>query len=111
DERTEVETILVDKPQVSDARRQRGPRDVDLTRDLLLESAHKRFDALRDECGVRTDRRERTRDDPFRLRAPCRREVVVARIPIRSILVPVTHDLVHPSAIQGAGKAADVIVE
>src|SRR5262249_8496189 len=75
------------------------------------QSPHKRVDVLRDECGVRADRLQRTGDDPFRLRPPDRREFVVARIPLRSILVPVAHDLVDPSTIQGTGRAAQVIHE
>src|SRR6185437_3226275 len=110
-ERAEVETILVDETEVGQTRCQGGPGDVDLTLDVLPQSAHKRVDALRDECGVWADRLQRTRDDPFWLLPPCRREVVVAGIPLRSILVPVAHDLVDPSTIQAAGQAADVIHE
>src|SRR3977135_2619597 len=55
-EGAKVETILVDKTEVGEARRQGGPRDVDLTLDVLLQFAHKRVDVLPDECGVRADR-------------------------------------------------------
>src|SRR4051812_38833898 len=47
-EGAEVELILVDKTEVGEARRQDGPRDVDLTLDLLLQFAHKRVDVVAD---------------------------------------------------------------
>jgi hypothetical protein len=59
-EGAEVETIFVDKTEFSQARRQDGARDVDLTVDVRLQSALKRIDVLADECGVRADRLERT---------------------------------------------------
>src|SRR5215510_7570586 len=59
-ERAEVETILVDKTEIGEARRQGGPRDVDFALDFLLQSASKRVDVLCDECGVRADRFQRT---------------------------------------------------
>src|SRR3954463_5488094 len=60
DEGAEVETIFVDETEVGEARRQGGPRDVDLTVDILLQSAHERVDIIPDECGVRADRLQRT---------------------------------------------------
>src|SRR3954449_5763172 len=65
-EGAEVETILVDETEVGEARRQGGPRDVDLTFDLFLQSADKNLDVLADESRIRADRLERTGDDPFR---------------------------------------------
>jgi hypothetical protein len=54
-ERAEVETILVDQTEAGEARRQGGSRDVDLTRGVLLQTAHERVDLLPDACGVRAD--------------------------------------------------------
>src|SRR4051812_37434745 len=59
-ERAEVEMILVDETEVGEARRQGGPRNVDLTHDVLLQLAHERVDVLPDECGVHADRLQRT---------------------------------------------------
>src|SRR5262249_37330434 len=58
-ERAEVQTIFVDKTEIGEAPRQGGPRDVDLTVDVLLQPANERVNVLRDECGVRADRFQR----------------------------------------------------
>src|SRR4051812_18722937 len=103
-EGTEVEAVLVDETEVSEARREFGSGDVDLSVDIRLQSAHERFDVLRYERGIRADRLQRGGHDPLRLRAPGGGEVVLDGVPVRLILVPVAHDLVDPSTIQGAGE-------
>src|SRR6185437_13420058 len=108
-QRAEVETIFVDETEIAEAPCQCGSRHVDFTVDILLQSASKRGDVVRDECSVRADRFQGARNDPFRLRPPYRGEVAVVRVPFGSILVPVPHDLVHPSTVQAAGQSANVI--
>jgi hypothetical protein len=39
------------------------------------------------------------------------REVVLYGAPLRPIIVPVAHHLVHATTVQAAGQAADVIIE
>src|SRR5262249_1936813 len=73
--------------------------------------AHERFDVASHQRSVRANRLERAGHDPFRLRPPHCREVVLDRFPVRLILIPVTHHFVHTTTVQTAGKTAEVIVE
>src|SRR5215472_17023924 len=61
DERTEVEVVFVNQPECSGAAGQCRYRNSDLTVELRLKRAHEDAGVLSDQCGVRTDRLERTR--------------------------------------------------
>jgi hypothetical protein len=58
-ERTKVEMILVDETEVSEARRQIGPGDVDVALDFCLQPAYEHFDIVTDKRGVGADRSQR----------------------------------------------------
>src|SRR4029077_3210639 len=52
---------------------------------------------------------QRARHNPFRLAPPRRREFVLLRTPLRTVFVPITHDLVHAATVHTAGQAAHVL--
>src|SRR5690606_37899875 len=64
-----------------------------------LQLSDRAFEVIPDERGVRTDGCQRARDYPFRLPPPRRRERALLVIPFGMIIIPVTHDLVHHTAI------------
>src|SRR4051794_10389797 len=61
--------------------------------------------------GVGADRLQRARDDPFRLLPPRRSEGVLLCIPLRMIVVPITHDLIHLAAVHTACLSLNLLDE
>jgi hypothetical protein len=51
-ERTNVEMILVDETEISEARRQIWPGDVDVALDFRLQPAYERFDIVTDKVAL-----------------------------------------------------------
>jgi len=48
---------------------------------------------------------------PLRLRTPGMGEIMLNIVPIGLVLFPVTHDLIHSSAVENAAQATDVLGE
>src|SRR5258708_27497758 len=105
-DRMDVESILVNQTKVGQAPCQVWSGYVDLPLQLSLQPADHRLDVILDECGVGSDRLQRARHDPLPLAPPHRREVAVLRVPIRKIIVPITHDRVHAATVHRARQAA-----
>jgi hypothetical protein len=103
--------ILIDEACVGEAPRQLGPRDGDVAVDSRLQAAHECFNVAIDEGGIGADRFQRTGHDPFRMRPPRRRKVVLERAPCGLIFIPVAHELVEATAVQSSGQAALMVGE
>src|SRR5262245_30446574 len=105
----EVESILIDKTEVGQASRQVWSRNGDLPSEPSLQVTYHRLEVTLDKRGVGANRFQRARHDPFRLAPPCRREFAVLRAPLRTVFVPITHDLVHAAAVHTARHAAHLL--
>src|SRR4051794_18468179 len=62
-------------------------------------------------AGGGAGRLQRARDDPFRLLPPRRREGMLLCIPLRMIVVPITHDLIHLAAVHTACLSLSLLDE
>src|SRR5690606_39193491 len=60
---------------------------------------------------VRADGLQRARNDPFRLLPPRRREGVFLCTPVRMIVIPVTHDLIHLTAVDASDLPLSLLDE
>ena len=98
----QVDPVLIDQAQCRQALRQHRPGHFDLAVALGLERTDRALEIRAHQRGVGTDRRQRPRDDPFRLAPPRRREVALRVAPFRVVVVPVPHDLIHAAAIDAA---------
>jgi hypothetical protein len=98
----QVDAILIDQAKLGEAVRQARASNFDLCIALGLELADGALEIVLDKPGVRADRLQRARDDPFRLVPPRRREGVFVRAPFGMIVVPVPHDLVHLTPVHAA---------
>src|SRR6478736_7096728 len=95
----QVDSILIDQAEFGQALRQVRASNFDLPVALGLQLANRALQIVLNKPGVRADRLQRARDDPFRLVPPRRREGVFLCRPFRMIAVPVTHDLIHLAAV------------
>src|SRR5262249_18598849 len=107
----EVESILIDKTQLRHASCQFRSGNINLPSELDLQPTYHRLDVISDKCGVGADRLQRARHNPLRLAPPRRRELAVFRVPIRKVIVPITHDLVHAATVHHARQAAHLLYE
>src|SRR5208282_6097079 len=107
----EVQSILVDKSKVGQASRQVWSGNVNLPSELSLQPTYHRLDVILDKCGVGPDRLQRARNNPLRLAPPRRREVAFLRDPLRMVIVPITHYLVHAAAVHTARQVAHLLYE
>ena len=98
----QVDAILVDQAKLGEAVRQVWASHFELPVALGLQLADRAGKIIRNQGGVGTDRRQRARDDPFRLLAPRRREGAFVGIPVRLLVVPVAHDLIHLATVDTA---------
>src|SRR6266436_8176356 len=98
----QVDSILIDQAKFGEALRQVRASNFDLPVALGLERADRALKIILNKPGVGTDRLQRSRDDPFRLVPPHRRESVFICIPFRMIVVPVAHDLIHVATVHTA---------
>ena len=98
----QVDSILIDQAKFGEALRQVRASNFDLSVALGLQLADRALKIILNKPGIRADRFQRARDDPFRLVPPGRREGVFVCIPFRMIFVPVTHDLIHLATVHTA---------
>src|SRR5437764_7192358 len=98
----QVNSILIDQAKFGEAVRQARASNFDLPVALGLQLAERALKITPNKRGVGTDRLQRARDDPLWLVPPRRREGVFRCIPIRMIVVPVTHDLIHLATVHTA---------
>src|SRR4029079_18978244 len=101
-DRVQVDPILINQTKFGEALRQVWAGDFDLPVALGLQRAYLALKIFLYKPGVRADRLQRARDDPFRLVPPRRGEGSSLRIPFRMIVVPVPHDLVHAAHVHTA---------
>src|SRR5262245_27807134 len=94
-----VDSILIDQAKFGEALRQVRASNFDLPGALGLQLAHRALKIILNKPGVGADRLQRARDDPFRLAPPRRREGVFLCIPLRMIVIPVAHDLIHLATV------------
>ncbi|EGE58975.1 hypothetical protein RHECNPAF_2530050 [Rhizobium etli CNPAF512] len=98
----QIDNILVDQAQISEASRQVRAGHFDLSVAFGFQLADRTPKIALDQPGVGTDRFQRTRDDPFRLVSPGGGEVAFVCVPFRMIVIPVTHDLIHLATVHAA---------
>src|SRR6202007_598144 len=104
-------SILIYETKVAQASREIWSAHVNFANELGLQPAYHRLDVISDKCGVGADGLQGTRYDPLRLATPCRREVAQFRGPLRMVLVPNPHDLVHAATVHAAGQATHLVDE
>ena len=104
-----AQAIFIDK--AGQGVRQHRPAHVKVALPLLFQTGHHALHILGDQRGIGTDRGQGPRRDPLGLRAPGLRKLMQVRRPLRIVLLPVAHDLVQASAIDAAGRAADLLDE
>src|SRR5260370_25379468 len=75
----------------------------------MLHATYNRLDVSLDKCGVGADFLQRARHDPLRLAPPRHRELVFLRTPLRTVFVPITHDLVHAATVHTAAQVAHLL--
>ena len=107
----EVEPILVDEPKVGQTSRQLWSGNLDLPVEPGFQPTYKGLEVILDKCGVGADRLQRARHYPLRLASPHRREVALLRAPLRTVFVPITHQLVHAATVHTAGQVAHPLAE
>src|SRR4029450_6992302 len=107
----QVDSILIDQAKFGDASRQVRASNFNLPVALSLQLTDRALKILFNKRGVGADRLQRARDDPFRLLPPRRREGVLLRIPLRMIVVPITHDLIHLAAVHTACLSLSLLDE
>src|SRR5688572_2493718 len=107
----QVDSILIDQAKLGEALRQVRASNFDLPVAFGLQLADRALKIILNEHGVGADRLQRARDDPFRLVPPRRREGVFLCIPFRTIVVPVTHDLIHLATVDTARLALGLLDE
>src|SRR6202030_128295 len=107
----EGESILINKTKVGQASCQLWSGNCNLPNEPGLQATYHRLDVILDKCGVGSDRLQRARHDPLRLAPPRRSEVVILRVPVRKVLVPIAHDLVHAATVHKAGEVAHMLDE
>src|SRR5262245_48521089 len=107
----EVESILINQTKIGQAPCQVWSRNVNLPIQLSFQPAYRRLEVILDECDVGADRLQRARHNPLPLAPPHRRKVAILCVPIRKIIVPITHDLVHAATVHGARQAARLLHE
>src|ERR1700722_18603896 len=107
----DVKSILIDEAGPGQALRQDCSANVNLARQLNLQTAYHLLEVVRDKRGVGANRLERTRRHPLRLAPPRLRALVVHRVPIRKVFVPITHDLVHAATVDEARQATHQLDE
>src|SRR5277367_90563 len=107
----EVESILIDKTGLGQALRQDWSANLNLASQLGLQPPYHVLEVIRDKRGVGANGLEGTRHNPLRQAPPRHREVAVLRVPIRKILVPITHDLVHAATVDDARQATHQLDE
>src|SRR5262249_23483327 len=95
----------------SEALRQVRASHFDLSVALGLQLADRALEILVDKPGVGADRRQRARDDPFRLLPPRRGEGALVCFPFTMIVVPVPHDLIHLATVHTAGLPLSLLDE
>src|SRR5687767_13894715 len=110
-DRVQVDSILIDQAKLGEALRQVRAGNFDLPVALGLQRADRTLKIILDKPGVEADRLQRARDDPLRLVPPRRREGAFLCIPFRVIVVPVTHDLVHPATVHTARLSLSLLDE
>ena len=101
-DRVQVEAILIDQTEISEALRQFGSGNVDLAGKLSLQPAYRRLEVTPEKRGVGAERLQRARYDPLRLVPPRRRELAFLRAPHITVIVPITHHLVRAATVHEA---------
>src|SRR5262245_42920504 len=107
----EVESILINQTKIGQAPCQVWSGNVNLPIQLSLQPAYRRLEVVLDECDVGADRLQRARHNPLPLASPHRRKVAILCVPIRKVIVPITHDLVHAATVHCARQAARLVHE
>jgi hypothetical protein len=107
----QVDSVLVDQAKFGEVSRQIRARNFDLPGPLGLQLTDGTLEIIPHQRGVGANRFQRARDDPFRLAPPRRREGVFLCIPLRMIVVPIAHDLVHLATVHTAGLALSLLDE
>src|SRR5690606_10946345 len=98
----QVDSIFINQAKFGEALRQVRASHFDLPVALSLQLADRALKIILNKLGVGADRLQRARDDPFWLVSPRHREGVFLCIPVRMIVIPVTHDLIHFATIDTA---------
>src|SRR5262249_56198081 len=62
-------------------------------------------------CAMGPPHLKRGGETAFRLAPPHRREVAFLRVPVRKVIVPVTHYLVHVATVHNARQAPHMLYE
>ena len=107
----EVKAILINKTKVSQASRQVWSADCYLPNALSLQLTDHRLEVILDKRGVRANRLQRARHDPLLLAPPRRRELAFLRAPLRTVFVPIAHNLVQAATVHAARQAAHLVYE
>src|SRR5262245_51264177 len=107
----EVEAILINKTKVGQASRKVWSADCNLPNVLSLQPTNNGLEVILDKRSVRADRLQRARHDPLRLAPPRRRELAFLRAPLRTVFVPIAHNLVQAATVHAARQAAHLVYE
>lgn len=108
-DRVEVGSILIDKTRPGQASCQARSANINPPGEFGLRCAHRRLDVTRDKRRIGAARLQRTGHDPLRLAPPRRSEVALCRVPLRTVFIPVTHDLVQAATVHIARQAAHLL--
>src|SRR5262249_30351158 len=107
----EVEAILINKAKVGQASRQVWSADCNLPNVLSLQLTNRRLEVILDKRSVRANRLQRARHDPLLLAPPRRRELAFLRAPLRTVFVPIAHNLVQAATVHASRQAAHLVYE
>src|SRR5262249_5844631 len=102
----EVESILINQTKIGQAPCQVLSGNVNLPVQLSRQPAYRRLEVILDESDCGADRLHGPPPTPSPLPPPHRRKVAILCVPIRKVIVPITHDLVHAATVQYARQAA-----
>src|SRR5262249_9137807 len=107
----EVEAILINKTKVGQASRQVWSADCNLPNVLSFQLTDHCLEVILDKRGVGANRLQRAGHDPLRLAPPRDRELAVLWAPLRTVFVPIAHNLVHATTVHAARQAAHLVYE
>src|SRR5215831_5481481 len=107
----EIEAILINKTKVGQASRQVWSADCNLPNALSLQLTNNGLEVILDKRSVRANRLQRARHDPLLLAPPRRRELAFLRAPLRTVFIPIAHNLVQAATVHAARQVAYLIYE
>src|SRR5262249_31275571 len=85
--------------------------DCNLPNALSLQLTYHNLEVILDKRGIGANRFQRARHDPLLLAPPCRRELAFLGAPLRTVFIPIAHNLVQAATVDAPRPPAQLIYE